>query len=260
MKKSILLLVLFLPACGFGFNIQPDSIVVDSFSFLKMHSAIDTIYLKNETNSTMTIDSIKIRFIDGNPTDFRKGIDCQPEEFLEYNYQGWLYGDTRISLRYLRDSLFMLQDSSGNLIKISLNPNDSTFFYIQEIINCLFCGRMPSFPATSKYIYSFFLSDNTISNLKVTVKRPGQTSILSPADKHGRSDPLNSSAVITTVIPNNMEVFDILGRKAGTLAQGKFKDGTNQFNLDSRRFAKGVYYCTFVSGSNKAMYKILLNK
>jgi hypothetical protein len=168
MKKYLLIVVLLLPSYSTGLTIHPDSIVLTIKPMLAMHSPIDTVTLKNETNAAIAIDSIKIRFCNGDSGDFKKGYNIQPGDFNRYNYEGWVYGGaTHVCLQYLRDSLFMAQDSVGLPMKIFLHPNDSAFFYLQVITNCPVCGRMPSFPNTSKYRYSFHLSNNTSINLMV---------------------------------------------------------------------------------------------
>jgi hypothetical protein len=265
MEKLLLLLLLLLPTCGFGLIIHPDSIVLNIKPMMAMHSPIDTVCLKNETNAAIIIDSIKIRFCNGDSEDFKKGFDCQPAQFLDYNYRGWLYGATHTSLRYLRDSLYLLQDSLGNQTTITIHPNDSAFFNLQVITNCPFCGRMPSFPKASKYIYSFHLSGNTNINLIAIVNNEGSTSIHSPMDyglKQISPNPFIANSAAEVMMQNDgfisLKVFDILGHEVGTLAQGMFKRGTHRLHWDTKQFGGGVYYCTFTSGSYKKASSMIM--
>ncbi len=55
-----------------------------------------------------------------------------------------------------------------------------------------------------------------------------------------------------------LEVFDILGRKVTTLANGSYPSGKYTFVFDGTNFASGVYFYRLTAGSYSAMRKMLL--
>ena len=260
--------VAFLPSLSFSLNIHPDSMSLHISPMTAMHSAIDTVCLKNGASTAITIDSIHIFFLNGDTArDFRMGSDCHPGQFLEYNYNGWVYGTTHTTLRYVRDSLFLLQDSAGNATSISINPNDSEFFYVHVITNCPICGRMPSFPNTSKYRYSFHISGDAGFNLIVFINDAGTTSNRTPmaySCKQTEQNPFNANLDLKIIMQrngfNSMKAFDVLGHKVGTVAQGEINAGTYRVNWNAKRIANGIYYYLFTSGPYAKTRKMMLVK
>jgi hypothetical protein len=161
--------IFILSSCTLGLNIIPDSISKSVAPMSYYGLPLETIKLKNQSNTVIAVDSILIRFQNGDSSDFRMGFDCQPTQFYDYNYKGWVYGSFNKTLRYLRDSLFLLQDSVGNIITISIAPNDSADFIVYLVVNCPICGRMPSFPKTTRYLYLFHSSSGKSDSLKVYI-------------------------------------------------------------------------------------------
>jgi hypothetical protein len=169
MKRLYSCWFLLIPACCYALQVVPDSVSKSVHPMLMIDSALDSVFLKNNTAATVIVDSIVIRFLDGDSLDFSRGSDCRPSVYYDYVYRGWTYGLTYETLRYMRDSLFLLQDSAGNPISLSIGPNDSALFTLYIIINCPICGRMPAFPATTRYLYTFHTSTGTSADLAVTV-------------------------------------------------------------------------------------------
>lgn len=145
--------ILIVSSCTFSLTIEPDSVSAKPgrFDFKKL----TTISLKNLSGSTIVVDSIYIRFQNGDSSDFRVGSGCQTSKFMECLYNGWVYGYSMKSLRYLHDSLYVLQDSAGNVSSVSIAPDGSVDFDIYPIVNCPFCARMPLLPKTTEYLYIF---------------------------------------------------------------------------------------------------------
>lgn len=261
-------MVLLLPSHGSGVAIRPDSIALRIAPMTAMHSAIDTVCLKNGASTAITIDSIHIFFLNGDTArDFRMGSDCHPGQFLEYNYNGWVYGTTHTTLRYVRDSLFLLQDSAGNATSVTINPNDSEFFYVHVITNCPICGRMPSFPNTTRYRYFFHVPGDAGFNLIVLINDPGITSNRTPMDysfKRTDQNPFNANLDLKKIMQgdgfNFVKIFDILGHERGTVVLGEINSGTCRANWNAKRFANGVYYYSFTSGSYAKARKMILVK
>ncbi len=154
---------------SFGLNLNPDSLAKDISPMSHYSLPLGTITIKNESDQKVIVDSVNIRFLNGDSMDFKMGIDCQPDEFYDYNYRGWVYGITYMSLRHVQDSLFTLQDSLGDRVSFSINAHDSSQFVLYLIVNCPMCGRMPSFPSTTNFLYLFHStghSDSLIINVQ----------------------------------------------------------------------------------------------
>jgi hypothetical protein len=49
-------------------------------------------------------------------------------------------------MRYVRDSLFLLQAAKVKPVSLALPTNDALPFALDFPIHCPICGRMPSFP------------------------------------------------------------------------------------------------------------------
>lgn len=175
--KRILQKTLFaclLASCAFGLDIKPDSLSLALKSF-------DTITLYNNANDQIQIDTIFIKFQNGDSVDFERGKACDSANVSCYNYSGWSYGwsessATTISLRYVKDSLFLLQNSTGNPIEYTISPHDSLQFVVSTIVNCPACDRMPIFPATTKFQYAFITNDGQKASFLLTLNRPTNVS------------------------------------------------------------------------------------
>ena len=138
------------------------------------------------------------------------GIDCRPTQFYDYNYDGWVYGSLNKTLRYLRDSLFLLQDTSGNIATISIAPNDSSDFIIYLVVNCPLCARSPSFPKTTRYLYLFQNSSGRSDSLKVYIN-----------DKTFIEKPRMPDRPQFTQI-GNAKIFDFAGRTVDARARHSY--------------------------------------
>ncbi len=55
-----------------------------------------------------------------------------------------------------------------------------------------------------------------------------------------------------------LEVFDILGRKVATIANGRYSAGKYTFAFDGTNLASGVYLCRLTAGSYSALRTMLL--
>jgi hypothetical protein len=182
----ISLCLCLIPCYSYGLTMEPDSIVMEIEPLMVYHEPVETLTISNQSDTDVTVDSITIHLLDGDSLDFSMGIDCQPGQFSEYNYRGWVYGTSNKSLRYCRDSLFLLQDSSGNPVTFTIALNGSIEFPVWLIVNCPVCGRMPSFPATEHYLYLFHTSGGDPDSLKVTIRDSGSTTVITtPTGKSG---------------------------------------------------------------------------
>jgi hypothetical protein len=65
-------------------------------------------------------------------------------------------------------------------------------------------------------------------------------------------NPLADRATVRLALPTaaraRLEVFDVLGRRVATLADGTLEAGAHSFTLDGRRLASGVHFCRLSAG------------
>ena len=75
-------------------------------------------------------------------------------------------------------------------------------------------------------------------------------------------NPFNPTTVIRgqwSVNSNvRLEVYDVLGRRVATLANGRYPAGTYSFTFDGVSLASGVYFYRLTAGANSAVRKMLL--
>jgi hypothetical protein len=77
-------------------------------------------------------------------------------------------------------------------------------------------------------------------------------------------NPFNPSTVVGGQLTADswvrLEVYDVLGRKIATLADGKLHAGNFSFVFDGRQLASGVYFCRMVAGSFTQVREMILAK
>jgi hypothetical protein len=171
-----------LPAMGEGLKAVPDSVRSDARPDVY---AFDTVMLVNDGQAALRVDSITIRFLDGGtnpkPGDFTACKTCPRDTLGAYVYGGWLYGTPlNQSLGYLRDSLFLIQDSHGLPVSLSVGAGASVPFALFLPVNCPYCGRPASFPGSTRYAFTFIASDGSRAGLKVAVAQPTRLSNREP--------------------------------------------------------------------------------
>jgi hypothetical protein len=173
MKKIAFWYVVLL--CGaWGLEIKPASLTISPSFVSKISAAIDTITLTNTSNAVVSIDTVTITFLNGDSADFRSGIGCT--DYSCFNYGGWSYGaSSHQALHYLRDSLYMLQDVSAGVVRYTLQPHDSLKFIVYSAINCPVCGRMPSFPKTTRFRFDFIGGNGVRDSFLLNLENPTAT-------------------------------------------------------------------------------------
>lgn len=157
-----------------GLEVSPRTVAGD---FRPSLGAFDTVTLLNKTADVLRVDSITIRFLDGGadprPADFTACKACPPDTIGAYVYGGWLYGPTLAqSLRYLRDSLFLIQDRHGVPVTLSLSPGASAPFALFHPVNCPVCGREPGYPGATRYAFTFIASEGSRAVLNLDLNPP----------------------------------------------------------------------------------------
>jgi hypothetical protein len=171
MIRKIGLAACWLPtiALSAGIAIQPASIETDK---QPGYQPYDTVMVLNLSTTPLRVDSITLRFLNGgpnpNPNDFIACKTCPHDTLSHYVYGGWTYGSMEaISLRYVQDSLFLLQDQKGKPVSLELQALDSIAFPLEFPINCPVCGRLPSYPGATQYRFTFYSSDGSALALEV---------------------------------------------------------------------------------------------
>lgn len=218
MKKTVFWYAVLLYSV-WGLEIKPASLTISPNSMSPVTAAFDTIAIVNTSNNVVSIDTVTITFLNGDSADFRCGVGCT--DFSCFNYGGWSYGaTTHQALRYLHDSLYLLQDLSTGVVKYTLQPHDSAEFIVYSAINCPVCNRMPAFPKTTHFRYDFiggksvhatFLLNlesptTTIYNVKQKNKQPVSRLSLY-VNLRGQSISTRHSAQITSV--KGMKLLDV---------------------------------------------------
>ena len=219
--RSTLFLLILITASR-AVTLTPDSSSVTLQPMMSIDKVIDSVRICNTTAAPVTVDSIIIKFLNGDSADFAKGKDCDPKVFSQYIYNGWVYGWTYRSLRYVRDSVFLLQDSSGKQVTISVGTGACTVFQLREITNCPVCGRMPSFPKTTRYSYTFFSSS-------------GNATFLLKVNDVTAVSPSRTQAIVKLQKPHQA-AFDARGRKisSGNSARFEMQDGKKRIVVDDK--------------------------
>jgi hypothetical protein len=177
------------PALGQGLKAVPDSAWAE---LQPSSSAFDTILLVNPTQAALRVDSITIRLLDGGPnpkaSDFTACKACAPDSLGAYVYGGWLYGTSQNqSLRYLRDSLFLIQDNHGVPVSLNVAGGASAPFALYFPVNCPFCGRLPAYPGATHYAFTFIAADGSRAGLAVAVGHP--SALIFRESRPARNDP-----------------------------------------------------------------------
>jgi hypothetical protein len=223
MKIRKILLVFLVASCAFGLEVKPDSLSLTVELLQNMYKALNTITLYNTTSDQIQIDTVFIKFLNGDSTDFKRGQNCDSSDWSCYNYGGWTYGGVAsstiiIALRYMKDSLFFMGKISGGPIEYTIPPHDSLQFSVRIITNCSVCDRMPSFPATTKFQYSFIARNGQKASFLLKLNEPTHVAPVQiphhylPAGRRGalynlRGQKMNDGSPIGILIRNNKTYF-----------------------------------------------------
>ena len=77
-------------------------------------------------------------------------------------------------------------------------------------------------------------------------------------------NPFNPTTVVSGKLTADswvkLEVYDVLGRKIATLADGKLHAGSFSYVFDARNLAGGVYFCRMTAGSFTQVRQMILMK
>jgi hypothetical protein len=169
-----------------GLEIKPASLTISPNSISRVTAAFDTIAIVNTSNNVVSIDSVTITFLNGDSADFRCGVGCT--DFSCFNYGGWSYGaSTHQALRYLKDSLYLLQDLSTGVVRYTLQPHDSLKFIVYSAINCPVCGRRPAFPTTTRFRFDFIGGNGERNSFLLNLENP-TTTIFNVKQKNNQSE------------------------------------------------------------------------
>jgi hypothetical protein len=56
----------------------------------------------------------------------------------------------------------------------------------------------------------------------------------------------------------SLEIYDTMGRKVGTLAQGDVRAGSYSVTWDTRGQTPGVYFCRLIAGNKIITHKVVV--
>jgi hypothetical protein len=77
-------------------------------------------------------------------------------------------------------------------------------------------------------------------------------------------NPFNPSTIIQFDLPKagkvKLEIYNVIGQRVTTLADGSFDAGTYKIRFDAFRYASGVYFYVINTGSNRSAKKMMLLK
>jgi hypothetical protein len=75
-------------------------------------------------------------------------------------------------------------------------------------------------------------------------------------------NPFNPSTTVSYTVPSDgpviLAVYDILGRKVATLAEGHHASGTYSVRWDGRNAASGMYFCRIQTAGREETVKMAL--
>jgi hypothetical protein len=118
----------------------------------------------------------------------------------------------------MEDSLFFIGKISGGPIEYTIPPHDSLQFSVRLITNCSVCDRMPSFPATTKFQYSFITGDGQKVSFLLTLNQPTRVAPVQiphqyvPAGRFGalynlRGQKMDGRFPVGVIVQNNKTYF-----------------------------------------------------
>jgi len=107
--------------------------------------------------------------------------------------------------------------------------------------------------------------DGTLPTLSVTSVEPVGTAAPEGFRLSGNyPNPFNPSTTLEFSIPETLplmvEVFDALGRKVATLADGVYETGTYKIHFNATDLPSGLYYARMSAGNFSFTQKMLLAK
>ena len=112
---------------------------------------------------------------------------------------------------------------------------------------------------TYDQVYGQYLDEATIS-----VDPPGEPVITDFSLSQNYPNPFNAATEIEFALPQSsdivLNVYDVTGRLAQTVASGKFAAGEHRVNFDAAGLSSGVYFYQLRTGNTKIARKMVLLK
>jgi hypothetical protein len=102
----------------------------------------------------------------------------------------------------------------------------------------------------------------TVSSLTGVPNLTNQTLPITYETIANYPNPFNPSTNIILTVPVSeqvsVEIFDLLGKKIESIAEGLLARGTHQYRWDASRYPSGVYLCVLRTRSGARVTKLLL--
>ena len=98
----------------------------------------------------------------------------------------------------------------------------------------------------------------------ISVDPPGEPVITDFSLSQNYPNPFNAATEIEFALPQSsdivLNVYDVTGRLAQTVASGKFAAGEHRVNFDAAGLSSGVYFYQLRTGNTKIARKMVLLK
>lgn len=135
----------------------------------------------------------------------------------------------------------------------SLDFNSSVAYTVAYLYSTSLSGlRTVASAAVARYTASTAVETTSRTVPQAFVLKPNYPNPFNPATTISCTVPLASHLTIV--------VYDLLGRKVATVADGHYAAGNYSFRFDGTRLASGVYFCRMTAGSFSRTTKMVLQK
>ena len=198
--------------------------------------------------------------------EFRAVVDSVSKTNTEWFFDEWIYGrgwpKYEIAMQYALGqanfTVFQRQDTTWQTFRMPIQVRaagegkDTTFVILDSL-------RVQSFAQALSFTPDSIVLDPDNWVLKQIVSAPTSVSPASSALparvtlEQNYPNPFNPTTVVSGQLTADswvkLEVYDLLGRKVSTLADGRLRAGRFAFVFDARGLASGVYFCRMTAGS-----------
>ncbi len=161
-----------------------------------------------------------------------------------------LFGDAFGLGTYVADDFYGIRVFSGK--ELDAYPSADRGIGVASDVDDLGSGDLVALAAGEAGVYlfrgPFFVSDEPVATVEVlTLEAP-------------HPNPLRSGATVSFMLPEaenaTLELFDLLGRRVATLAEGPHAAGSHAARLDAAALPSGVYVLRLTAGGHSATQRV----